>query len=76
MEQPLTSHRKIKKFPIKYCISALGVHAQMLAGGIVGVASVRRGWCCPVPDTADSIQLQWTHSRVQMSLSAKMVVTL
>ena len=39
-----------------------------------GAASVRRGWGCPVPDTAGSSRLQPTHRRAQLSPSAKMVV--
>lgn len=41
-----------------------------------GVGCVWGVWDCPVPDTADSILLQQTHCRAELSPSAKMVVPL
>ena len=42
------------------------------SGGDTGVALVRRGQGCPVPDKGSSIRLQKTHGRTQLSSSAKM----
>ena len=49
--------------------------APVLAVGGCKAASVRRGWGCPVSDTAHSSQLQQTHHKAQLSPLVKMVAS-
>ena len=50
--------------------NVLGVGVKVLAVGAAATSSVRRGWGCPMMDTASSSRLQRTHRREQLSPSA------
>lgn len=55
------------------CHPRLGAHCSGKVWG-PGAVEVRRGWGCPVLDTDGTSQPQQAHHRVQLILSAKLVL--